>query len=184
MSRPLRVISFFVPPPRWRIPVIVILGTFTGLFSLLVKISNAGSYLSDDPRVCINCHIMTPQFATWSHSAHRTVTDCNECHVPHDSFIRKYYFKASDGLRHATVFTLRNEPQTIYIRDAGRKVVQENCLRCHASLFSDGPGMPAEALAGRRDRQCLDCHRYTPHDRVNSISSTPFAITPDLRDNL
>ena len=30
-------------------------------------------------------------------------------HVPHDSFIRKYYFKASDGLRHATIFTLRKE---------------------------------------------------------------------------
>jgi cytochrome c nitrite reductase small subunit len=104
--------------------------------------------------------------------------------VPHDSFIRKYYFKASDGLRHSTVFTLRNEPQAIYIREAGRKVVQENCLRCHASLFSDGPGMPAVALTGRRERQCLDCHRYSPHDRINSISSTPFAITPSLKDNL
>ncbi|MCK7529866.1 MAG: NapC/NirT family cytochrome c [Marinilabiliales bacterium] len=81
--------------------MIVILGAFTGLFFLLLKISNATSYLSDDPRVCINCHIMTPQFATWSHSAHRSVTDCNACHVPHDSFVRKYYFKASDGLRHS-----------------------------------------------------------------------------------
>jgi len=184
MSSHYKLISLFLPPPRWRIPVIVTLGIFTGLFFFLLKISNATSYLSDDPRVCINCHIMTPQFATWSHSAHRAITDCNECHVPHDSFIRKYYFKASDGLRHSTVFTLRNEPQAIYIREAGKKVVQENCLRCHASLFSDGPGMPAEALMGRRDRQCLDCHRYTPHDRVNSISSTPFAITPALKDNL
>ena len=100
------------------------------------------------PRVCINCHIMTPQFATWSHSAHKSITDCNACHVPHDSFIRKYYFKANDGLRHATIFTLRNEPQSIYIREPGRRVVQENCLRCHESLFSDGPGRPLEAMAG------------------------------------
>ncbi|MCU0458489.1 MAG: cytochrome c nitrite reductase small subunit [Bacteroidales bacterium] len=184
MSRQNRLIRFFSPPPQWRLPVIVLLGAFTGLAFYLLKISNATSYLSDDPRVCINCHIMTPQFATWSHSAHRSITDCNACHVPHDSFIRKYYFKASDGLRHATIFTLRKEPQSIYIREPGKRVVQENCLRCHETLFSDGPGRPWEAMAGRRDVHCLDCHRNTPHDRVNSISSTQFAITPTLKDNL
>lgn len=184
MSRPCKLLHFFLPPPNWRVPVIIILGALTGLAFFLLKISNATSYLSDDPRACINCHIMTPQFATWSHSAHRSITDCNACHVPHDSFIRKYYFKASDGLRHSAIFTLRKEPQAIYIREAGKKVVQENCLRCHASLFSDGPGRPYEAMADRRDRQCLDCHRNTPHDRVNSISSTQFAITPGFKEKL
>ena len=184
MSRPCKFLHFFLPPPNWRVPVIIILGALTGLAFFLLKISNATSYLSDDPRACINCHIMTPQYATWSHSAHRSITDCNACHVPHDSFIRKYYFKASDGLRHSAIFTLRKEPQAIYIREAGKKVVQENCLRCHASLFSDGPGRPYEAMAERRDRQCLDCHRNTPHDRVNSISSTQFAITPEYKENL
>ena len=184
MSRTGRFFRIFHPPRRWRLPVIIILGAVTGIFLFLLRISNATSYLSDDPRVCINCHIMTPQFATWSHSAHRSITDCNACHVPHDSFIRKYMFKASDGMRHATIFTLRHEPHSIYIREAGRKVVQENCIRCHNSLFSDGPGMPWEALAGRRKRQCLDCHRNTPHDRVNSITSTPGAITPGKNDKL
>jgi len=172
------------PPKAWRIPVIIISGAFTGLFLFLLKISNATSYLSDDPRVCINCHIMTPQYSTWAHSAHRSITDCNACHVPHNNVINKYYFKAKDGLRHSTVFTLRNEPQAIYIREAGRMVVHDNCLRCHSSLFSDGPGMPEEAMMERRDRECLDCHRATPHERINSISSTPAAITPGLKDNL
>jgi hypothetical protein len=44
--------------------------------------------------------------------------------------------------------------------------------------------MPYAVLEGRRERQCLDCHRYTPHERVNSISSTPFAITPAPKDHL
>lgn len=184
MGKPYKLISFFTPPPGWRIPVIVILGACTGIFFFLLKISNATSYISDDPRVCINCHIMTPQFSTWSHSAHRSVTDCNACHVPHDNVFRKYYFKASDGMRHSAIFTLRKEPQSIYIREAGKNVVQENCLRCHSGLFSDGPGMPAQALTGRKERQCLDCHRNTPHDRINSISSTPGAITPTLKDKL
>jgi cytochrome c nitrite reductase small subunit len=151
MSRPNRLISFFTPPPQWRVPVIILMGMLAGLAFYLLRISNATSYLSD---------------------------------VPHDSFIRKYYFKASDGLRHATIFTLRKEPQSIYIREPGKRVVQENCLRCHESLFSDGPGRPLEAMAGMQVRHCLDCHRNTPHDRVNSISSTQFAITPTLKDNL
>ncbi len=184
MSKTKRAISFLIPPPQWKIPVIMLVGAFTGLVLFLMKISNATSYLSDDPRVCINCHIMTPQFATWSHSAHRSITDCNECHVPQDNPFRKLYFKANDGLRHATIFTLRKEPHSIYIREPGRRVVHENCVRCHESLFSDGPGRPEQAMALMRERECLDCHRYTPHERVNSISSTQFAITPTLKDNL
>lgn len=184
MGRPSNPGKLLAPPDKWRIPVIIVLGAFTGLFLFLMKISNATSYLSDDPRVCINCHIMTPQFSTWSHSAHRSITDCNACHVPHDNVIRKYYFKANDGLRHATIFTLRKEPQVIYIREAGRKVVRENCLRCHGSLFSEGPGRPEMALEDQREKQCLDCHRYSPHDRVNGLSSTPHAITPSMKENL
>jgi cytochrome c nitrite reductase small subunit len=104
--------------------------------------------------------------------------------VPQDNPFRKLYFKANDGLRHATIFTLRKEPHSIYIREPGRRVVHENCVRCHESLFSDGPGRPEQAMALMRERECLDCHRYTPHERVNSISSTQFAITPTLKDNL
>jgi len=183
MSKAGKFVRALMPPEMWRIPVLIVLGIFTGLFLFLFRISEARSYLSDDPEVCINCHIMTPQYSTWAHSAHRSITDCNACHVPHDNVFNKYLFKAKDGLRHATVFTLRNEPQAIYIREAGREVVHENCLRCHSSLFGDGPGRPWEAMMNHRERECLDCHRNTPHDRINSISSTPGAITPGLHDN-
>ncbi len=84
MGTQFKLTSFFAPPAKWNIPVIITLGAIAGLSFCLLKISYAASYLSDDPRVCINCHIMTPQFSTWSHSAHRTITDCNACHVPHD----------------------------------------------------------------------------------------------------
>jgi len=50
MRRPNRLIRFLLPPPQWRLPVIVLLGAFTGLAFYLLKISNATSYLSDDPR--------------------------------------------------------------------------------------------------------------------------------------
>jgi cytochrome c nitrite reductase small subunit len=29
------------------------------------------------------------------------------------------------------------------------------------------------------ERQCWECHRETPHGRVHSLSSVPFARVPD-----
>jgi formate-dependent nitrite reductase cytochrome c552 subunit len=89
------------PPERWRLPVIIVSGILAGLFFYLGYISRVASYLSDDPSTCMNCHIMAPQYATWNHSAHREKTNCNDCHVPHNNVLNKYFFKAKDGIRHA-----------------------------------------------------------------------------------
>jgi len=31
-----------------------------------------------------------------------------------------------------------------------------------------------------KDKSCWDCHRETPHGRVNSLASTPYARVPKL----
>jgi cytochrome c nitrite reductase small subunit len=174
------LMSRFRPPDEWRFPVIIVLGIFVGLFLYVFYISNAHSYLSDKPETCVNCHIMAPQFATWSHSAHREFAHCNDCHVPQDNFFRKYYFKAMDGLRHATIFTLRKEPQVIFIKSAGKKAVQENCVRCHSNLVS--PDKLLTQMPGfhsnRESRSCIECHIETPHGRVTGLSSAPDARVP------
>jgi cytochrome c nitrite reductase small subunit len=166
-----------VPPDQWKIPVLMLAGIFAGIFSYAFFVSRATSYLSDNPKTCVNCHVMTPQYATWNHSSHREITNCNDCHVPHNNIISHYAFKAKDGLRHATIFTLHLEPQVIHIKDAGIKVVQTNCIRCHIPLFGQ-----QKQLAGQfkhtEDRLCWECHRETPHGRVNSLSSVPDARVP------
>src|SRR5690606_35170681 len=124
-------LEMLLPPPNWRVPVIFALGILIGLGLLIFKVSNASSYLSDNPNACINCHVMTTQFASWQRSSHAKVATCNDCHVPHTNLIATYMFKASDGMRHATMFTFRMEPQVIQIKEAGSNVVQGNCLRCH-----------------------------------------------------
>jgi cytochrome c nitrite reductase small subunit len=166
------------PPEEWKRAVAIVSGIFIGLAIFVLYISKALSYLSDDPQTCINCHVMNPQYATWAHSSHRRVTNCNECHVPHDNFFSHYFFKAKDGLRHATIFTLRREPQVIFIKDAGRKVVRENCIRCHERVTGFEfiwPLIPGYCST-LENRSCLDCHRETPHGRVNGLSSTPNAL--------
>ncbi len=175
-----RLIHMILPPERWKVPVLVISGILIGILAFLFHISRASSYLSDKPETCTNCHIMAPQYATWSHSSHREETDCNSCHVPHNNFLNKYYFKAKDGLRHATIFTLRAEPQVIFIKEAGQQVVQNNCIRCHEHLLTDSRMMVFSEMnqRERESRQCWECHRETPHGRVNSLSSVPNARVP------
>lgn len=174
------VLKKLIPLPKWRIPVMIALSVFMGISLFTLWLSKAHSYILDDPKACTNCHIMSPQYATWSHSSHREVTHCNDCHVPQNNFFNRYYFKAKDGLRHATIFTLRNEPQVIFIKEDGAKAVHNNCIRCHFDLLVD-PKLNAMVENHREkmtERNCLDCHREVPHGRVNSLSSVPFARVP------
>lgn len=175
-----KLIHFFMPPEGWGRVAAIVSGAMLGLFFYILNVSNASSYLSDDPKTCVNCHIMAPEYATWSHSSHREVANCNDCHVPHDNVFNKYYFKAMDGMRHAYVFTMRQEPQTIFIREAGKKVVQQNCLRCHSDLVHNAKllTMTSTYADSFNERQCWDCHRETPHGRVHSLSSVPYARVP------
>jgi cytochrome c nitrite reductase small subunit len=176
--------SFFraiIPPEKWKIPVIILLAAIFGLGAYIIYISNAVSYLSDEPETCINCHVMNPQYATWFHSSHRERATCNDCHVPHNNVFNKYLFKAKDGMRHATMFTLRLEPQVIFIKEAGIEVVQNNCIRCHNDLITDRKMLAKTKSFDHfrtEGRVCWECHREVPHGRVNSLSATPNAQIP------
>lgn len=158
--------------PKMRVACVAAVGAFLGMGAYVAHISQATSYLSDDPEACINCHIMNPMYASWQHSSHGRVTTCNDCHVPHDSTFRKYLFKAMDGARHSTLFTLRMEPQVIRAREESREVIQANCLRCH------GDQVHSATTSVEFARNCTDCHREVPHGRVDSLSATPNAAVP------
>jgi cytochrome c nitrite reductase small subunit len=181
MMKKNRYINALLPPPNWRIPVILAAGILLGLVFMVLHIANATSYLSDNPRACINCHVMTTEYASWQKSSHARVATCNDCHVPQDNFFRTYAFKASDGLRHATMFTFRLEPQVIRIKEAGINVVQENCLRCHQQLIQRSSLTNEVTLDSRTHGEgkfCWDCHREVPHGRVKSLSAYPGARVP------
>ncbi|POY34884.1 cytochrome c nitrite reductase small subunit [Solitalea longa] len=169
-----------IPPKKWRPAAIVAVATFIGLGLYVLRLSNAASYLSDDPQACVNCHLMTPQYITWSHSSHREVASCNDCHVPHNNVFSKYYFKAKDGLYHASIFTLRAEPQVIKAKSASIEVIQENCVRCHVNQVTDAKmaGFVEDHHAKRTDRTCWECHREVPHGRVKSLSSVGLQLEP------
>ena len=183
LGRPfLKLLDFVVPPEQWKLPVLLVVGVLCGLGLVILRTSNAASYLSDEPAACMNCHVMAPQYATWQRGSHGRFTVCNDCHVPQNNVIRKFAFKANDGLRHSFMFTFRLEPQVIHVKEAGITVLQENCIRCHANLVNQGSlvevtGDNASHGAGKL---CWECHRETPHGRVNSLASVPYARVPRL----
>ncbi len=165
---------------KWNIPYAIVSGALVGLFCITVYLSNAVSYLTDDPEACINCHIMVPEHTTWLHSSHRDKTVCNDCHVPHNNVIRKYYFKASDGLRHAFMFTFKLDPEVIKIKEAGKTVVQENCLRCHIRQVGQVSitNVNGQNYLNGEGKLCWECHREVPHGRIHSRASSHFSINP------
>lgn len=167
-----------IPPKKWRPAVVILLAAFIGIGLYTLKLSNAVSYLSDDPKACVNCHLMTPQYTTWQHSAHREVAHCNDCHVPQDNLFSKFYFKAKDGLYHSSIFTLRAEPQVITALEPSQEVIQNNCIRCHQDRVVDDKlsASVADHAVHRTDRQCWECHREVPHGRVKSMSSVGLRI--------
>jgi len=178
----IKILKYLLPPRKWVPFVIMAVGIGMGLFAYLLYVSNAVSYLSDDPKTCVNCHVMTPFYATWQHSSHARVTNCNDCHVPHNNALNKYFFKAKDGIYHATVFTWRAEPQVIQIKKAGTDVVQKNCERCHGDLNANVStlGVTLDSKQHGEGKLCWDCHREVPHGKVNSLSSVPNAQVPLL----
>jgi len=162
---------------RWRLPCFVALGLLGGMGLLVTHVSRATSYLSDEPETCMNCHVMGPQYVTWQHSSHAGVATCNDCHVPHDSFLAHYGFKAKDGLWHATVFTMRWEPQVIRLSSSAIGVVENNCRRCHQTLIDEVHLTEHQ----HQDLRCWECHRDVPHGTVRSLSAVPSVFQPRLR---
>ena len=168
---------------RQKIFLLVVAGVICGLGGLFLYLLRAHTYIADDPSACVNCHIMTPYYATWSHSSHGRDATCNDCHVPHQNLAMKYGFKAMDGLKHVGYFVTHSERQAIMAEEMSAEVIMDNCIRCHTQLNQEfvktgRMGYSEQMKAG--GKVCWDCHRNVPHGGMNSLSSTPNAegVTP------
>jgi cytochrome c nitrite reductase small subunit len=169
-----------LPPVQWKFPELILMGIFAGLFLFLIYTSKAYSYLSDNPETCVNCHVMISQYASWDHGSHRRYANCNDCHIPQNNVFNKYFFKVRDGIRHSWMFSLRREPQVIYIHKTDKGTVQQNCIRCHSPLLFNPKlvSLTGNQNVHAADRACWECHRDVPHRLVNSLSSAPNALVP------
>ncbi len=134
-------------------------GAGGGVGAYTFRYAEGFSYLGSDPEICVNCHIMQPQYDGWQKASHHTVARCVDCHLPHD-FVPKYIAKAENGFRHGREFTAGTFEQPITVKARGRVILQENCVLCHADLIADlGPG----AHEGPAGVECVHCHPTVGH---------------------
>ena len=136
-----------------------LVGVPAGVGAFTFVYAKGFSYLSTDPRACANCHIMNEQYDAWLKSGHRHTATCVECHLPHEG-LAKWAAKAEHGFRHSAAFTLQNFKEPIEITAADRRIVLDNCVRCHAAFVHD---VLASGAAPRQQIDCLHCHAGAGH---------------------
>jgi cytochrome c nitrite reductase small subunit len=136
----------------------VLIGAGLGVGGYTFVYAEGLSYMSSDPKVCVNCHIMQPQYDSWQKSSHHAVAGCTECHLPH-SFVGKYLAKAINGWHHSKAFTMQDFAEPITIKGANSRILQDNCLACHGELVHQ-----AVAGTGRgEEMKCVHCHQSVGH---------------------
>jgi cytochrome c nitrite reductase small subunit len=128
------------------------LGFFTFVYA------KGGSYMTNDPAACANCHVMNDQYAGWMKGSHRSVAVCNDCHTP-AGFVPKYFTKAQNGFFHSLAFTTGWFPDNIQIHERNYEITRDACSKCHAEITTGiqmvqghGPGA-----------DCLHCHNQVGH---------------------
>ncbi|HMN11637.1 MAG TPA: cytochrome c nitrite reductase small subunit [Bellilinea sp.] len=124
------------------------------------------TYMGIQPDTCNNCHVMDTQYEGWIHGPHATAATCTDCHLPHNNFFYKYYYKAKSGMRDVIHFSFGWIPDEFHALDDTKEIVQKNCIRCHSETV-------AAIADGAMDsgRNCSACHRSAYHG-VPGLSST------------
>jgi cytochrome c nitrite reductase small subunit len=142
--------------------LVLVLGVTVGLLSGLgiftFGYAQGGSYMTNDPKACANCHVMQAQMAGWMKGSHRNVAVCNDCHTP-PGFVGKYATKALNGFWHSWAFTTGRFPDEIQITGRNHRVTESSCQKCHAELV-DGIQSTRDHRAGV---SCLSCHARVGH---------------------
>lgn len=144
-------------PVLLRLTAFALLGVLAGLGGATFRYAEGLSYMSADPDVCIHCHIMRPQYDAWQKSSHHAAATCAGCHLP-AGFPGNYVVKAENGWNHAKAFTLQNFQEPIAITPRNARVLEANCLRCHAELLDATAVASAEGTP-----RCVRCHDSAGH---------------------
>jgi len=142
----------------------VALGAFAGLGAYTFSYAEGFSYFSTNPEACVNCHIMQNQYDSWQKASHHTSAVCVDCHLPAE-FIPKYIAKTENGWRHGKLFTTGEFKEPIEVQTAGKRILQDNCIRCHGDVTGD---MMNHGVGTNNDDEfpqetCVHCHSTVGH---------------------
>ncbi|HKX30852.1 MAG TPA: cytochrome c nitrite reductase small subunit [Blastocatellia bacterium] len=138
----------------------LLIGTAAGLGIYTFVYAKGGSYLTNNPAACANCHIMQSQYDAWQKSSHHAVATCNDCHTP-AGFFGKYLTKASNGFWHSFAFTTGQFHEPIQIKARNRAIADHACRKCHAEIIESIEGL--HQVKNAEPLSCLRCHGAVGH---------------------
>lgn len=144
------------------IPILltIAIGLLGGLGLFTFGYADGAAYLSNNPNVCANCHVMQGHLDSWQHSSHARAAVCNDCHLPPHP-IGKWVTKADNGFFHSLAFTIGGFHEPIQIKPRNRRVTQRACLHCHGEFVHQM--LPAEP--GGEMLFCIHCHTDVGHSQ-------------------
>ncbi|MBM3461943.1 MAG: cytochrome c nitrite reductase small subunit [Armatimonadetes bacterium] len=163
---------------RWRLVVILAIllgiagGAALGVGGFTFIYARGGSYMTDDPKACANCHVMREQYEGWLRSSHHAVAVCNDCHTP-TGFIPKYITKAENGYHHSLAFTTGDFHEPIRMKARNRAITENACRKCHENVVEAVNGPPPGSGPGgvsfgaphqnMQKLSCIQCHGSVGH---------------------
>lgn len=131
--------------------LVAALGTF-------VFVAEPFSYMSTTAATCNNCHVMDAAYENWYHAPHEKVTECVDCHLPHDNVVNYWIEKGKTGMHDVYYFSTGQTPNLIRAKPEAQVIIQANCIRCHKDTV-ESMIMGAQPF----DRHCWECHRSVAH---------------------
>jgi len=145
-----------------------------GILALVISVgtfiyaANPVSYMGTSASTCNNCHVMDSAYENWYHAPHEKVTECVDCHLPHDNFVDYWVEKGKTGIHDVVYFSAGLTPNLIRAKPEAQNIIQANCIRCHKDTVET-------IVMGELpfERHCWDCHRSVAHGQ-RGISLQPF----------
>jgi cytochrome c nitrite reductase small subunit len=119
----------------------LLLGACVGVGGYTFWYAQGASYLSNDPRACVNCHIMRDQY----------------------DFIGKYMSKMLNGYHHSRAFTFQDFHEPIRIKPHNADNLEANCRRCHSEMVEQ---IDTHHAPEQQAMACVHCHRDVGHGPI------------------
>lgn len=123
---------------------------------LMVKIPALGLA---EASFCGKCHAMDEQVSTYQHSSHARDANCGDCHDPH-GLVTGSAYAAFTGTRDVYRVLTNTTPTEIRTTSLSKKVLQDNCLRCHDDIMGD-----IGDTSQNGGSYCFDCHKTIVHPK-------------------
>jgi cytochrome c nitrite reductase small subunit len=152
-------------------PLIIAIVAFVIALGTFVIVTDAPAYGGTEATTCANCHVMEAAYENWFHAPHEKVTECVDCHLPHDNFVNYWFEKGMTGMHDVYAFTTGNIPTAIRASEHTQDIIQGNCIRCHEDTVES-------IMMGTQpfERRCWACHRSVAHGE-RGISENPYQDT-------